>query len=598
VKAAPAPTSVPPGLSLPQDFPPLAAPSAPPPIPPPVQRKVTIKNIKAVVPVVPASSVRLAALSKDLHIGEQAATGAKATIPIAPLVYQDNPKNGSSKDGALEDHQESRPAAPSESSKLDKDVTPTANPKAADKKQRPGKIDIAAAKDASDADSTDIRSTVGEATSALGLSQPSTPATAASQPSFSRLKQPRTIRVCREDMLPASPGVLPSAATSRQASRRPSLTSADRPDTPASEKISDNASFTTGSRSRANSPPPSKVGSAPLRQVTKSQQKKERQARAKLAESVAKVEEVPAKVEEVQAPILGRKKKTKKEKAQGTAESTPTVTRPTSPVPKEEALEARVVSGPAPVTPVKESKKNGPKAAPEPDTPSSPATPAGTDQQKIAQTAAAIFASLLKAGEITASAADLFKPVHGINHRFEAIEPTFAATDDSMSDDQARLLEHGEPIHINNGPNNQVIVLPDRRALRGLTAEQAARYLDLRKQALFNGDVPSLQALDGLIPPPPPVDAVLAISNPKGATKNKKLGNPFTAPTGGPEPVLSNAAVLDGTTIEGMVHRQASMSVAEAEQALLLSRKETEILEKKLNVVLKKNRRLLFGNAH
>lgn len=43
--------------------------------------------------------------------------------------------------------------------------------------------------------------------------------------------------------------------------------------------------------------------------------------------------------------------------------------------------------------------------------------------------------------------------------------------------------------------------------------------------------------------------------------------------------------------------RRPVMDVDEAEQALLSSRKETELLEKKLNALIKRNRKLVFGNA-
>lgn len=555
----------------------------------------------------PALSTRPAITHKDSQSVERAPADVEETPLDVPVTTKNDLQTG--EDQATEKDEASKPALIHKPSDLDEVAIATTNIKTAEKKQRPSKLDIAAAKDASKATFTGAKSTAGETTSGVSLSQPSTPATAASQASAStRSKQPRTIRVSREDVQqqPASPGTLASATTSRQASRRPSLTSAHRPDTPASEKVSDYASITSASISRANSPPPNKVGSAPVRQVTKSQQKKERQARAKHAEAATKSEEVPSKTEEVQAPIFGRKKKTKKEKTQGTAESTPTATRPTSPVPKEEDMEAKFTPAPAPVTPVKENKRNASKAvsdSKEPDTPSSPATPAGADQHKTQLTAAAIFAHLQKAGEISASAADLFKPVPGINHRFEVIEPSDTATDNPISDDQRRLLNHGEPIHIDKGRNNQVVLLPDHRSLRGLTVEEATRYVQLRKRDWLNGDVPSHQALDGLIPPLSPVDAEFAVSSAKSAIRNKRLDNPFMSAVAESEPDASDnadngTAVLAGTVGGGIIHRKATMNVADAEKDLHERKKVTEQWEKKLNAVLKKNRRLLFGNSH
>jgi len=477
-----------------------------------------------------------------------------------------------------------------------------------DKKQRPGKLDITAAKEVSkktaepgDAFVDNTKAATkgrGESSSGFGLSQPTTPETAASQayiPSAVRQKHPQTMRVPPMPKPEASsPGM--AANSSKQASRRPSFTSIHRPDTPASEKISDTISFT--STSRANSPPPSKLGSAPVRQVTKSQQKKERQARAKQAEQVegsSKAEEPAAIIEEVQAPIIGRKKKTKKERTQGTADSTPTVTRPTSPVYREEVVEEKAAV--APLTPGKNGKKGVSKIGAEvkePDTPSSPATPASGEQQKASLTAAAIFQSMLDAGDITAAAKDIFNAVPGLNHRFEILESDFAEDNDSLvSDDQHRLLVQGEAIQIEKGPSNHMVMFPDRRALQGLSAAQASRYLELRKQALIYGDVPSHQALDGLIPAPPTVNLAAVSSTPHRGSKQKKLSNKFHIPIPQPE-----TAGIQKYGDESLTNKKPTMSPAEAERELLASKKETEVLEKKLNALLKKNRRLLFGNSH
>ena len=501
---------------------------------------------------------------------------------------------------------------PSITSDLKEKRTATSSYKTDDRKQRPEKLDIAAAKDksrivgreAATMEATRI-TRKGDDLSGLDLSQPPTPGTSASQSSVTstvRQHQSRATRIPPVPKAEASPpGFTPS---NKQTSRRPSLASINRPGTPTSERISDNASFTSATVSRASSPPPSKVGSAPVRQVTKNQQKKERQARAKQAEGTVKADEPAAKVEEVQAPIIGRKKKTKKEKPQGTADSTPTATRPVSPVSKEDMLEglAAPAPAPAPATPPKETKNGLSKVAAdvkESETPSSPATPATSEQQRASLTAASIFAGLLKAGEVNATAADLFKTVPGLNHRFDSIELESVGVEDP-SEDQLRLLDQGEAVHIEKSPNNHVIMLPGRRPLRGLSAEQASRYLELRKQALFNGDVPSHQALDGLIPAPPPVSVAAMSSMSQRASKQKKLVNRFSTPIAETEPssVQKRRNASAGTFDENMLNRKPTLTVAEAEQQLSAYRKETEVLEKKMSALLKKNKRLLFGNAH
>lgn len=93
------------------------------------------------------------------------------------------------------------------------------------------------------------------------------------------------------------------------------VSGAHRPETPASQDVSDSASIISASvsASRTSSPPPSsKVGSAPVRKTTKSQQRKARKEAQKKTAAI----EVAAKPSEPEehAPIIGRKKKQKKEK--------------------------------------------------------------------------------------------------------------------------------------------------------------------------------------------------------------------------------------------------------------------------------------------
>lgn len=534
-------------------------------------------------------------MQKDSQPSEQAGSTEPDTHSV-PEAMKPKPKEGRVSSSISEARITSRSTDPS----------PAQSSKPADKKLRPSKLDIAAAKDAMKKDQA---STVtAGVTSSLAPSQPTTPATAVSQASASSATRPNQLRAIRvppppkTETRPTSPAVAPTNA-SKQISRRPSITSIDRPGTPASERLWEDMSFASTSLSRANSPPPSKVGSAPLRQFTKSQQKKERQARAKQAEEASKVEEPPAKAEEpMQAPVIGRKKKAKKGKTQGSADSTPTVTRPTSPVPKDgEIVEEKA----APVTPVREGKKTAPKIAAdikELDTPSSPATPASNDPQKSSLTAASIFASLLKSGELSPNVADLFKSPPGLNYRFEGLELDLAVADESMvSDSQMHSLDQGEAITIQKSPTNHVIVLPDRSALRGLTAAQAARYLELRKQALANGDVPSNQALAGLVPVLPHVSLPVARFTSRTSSEDQKLPNHFAASTPGPTPLSAHMrkyGTLEGARDENFMKRVPGMTIEAAEQALAISRKETEVLEKKLNALIKKNRRLLFGNVH
>ena len=535
-------------------------------------------------------------MQKQQQQSDQAGSTEPGTNSVPEVSEKYKPKEDEASSSVPEAKTASKPSEPS----------PASSSKAANKKLRPSKLDIAAAKDTTK-EERNSTNTSGVASGPVP-SQPTTPATAISQASASSATRQTQSRANRAPPLPkaetrpASPAIAP-AVTSKQASRRPSVTSIDRPGTPASEKFSDNMSFVSTNMSRANSPPPSRVGSAPVRQFTKSQQKKERQARAKQAEEASKAEDLPAKDKEpMQAPIIGRKKKAKKEKTPGSTDSTPTVTRPTSPVPKEEEVMEEKAE---PVTPIREGKKPASKIAAdikEPDTPTSPATPASNDPHKASLTAASIFASLIKSGELSPTVSELFKPVQGLNYRFEGLDLDLGGADDSMvSDIQMHSLDQGEAITIQKSPTNHVVVLPDRSALRGLTAPQAARYLELRKQALANGDVPSNQALAGLVPVLPQVSLPFARLTSGTSSEDRKLPNHFATPTPAPTPYSAHMrkyGATEGPGNDDFSKRIPGVSVEVAEQALALSRKETEALEKKLNAVLKKNRRLLFGNAH
>ena len=500
-----------------------------------------------------------------------------------------------------------------------------------DKKRRPGKLDIAAAEDATKKGSSSSKPDNGSGETAIGgglatapgLSQPPTPATIVSQTSAAsatRQKHHKTVRkppVPKSDTPPqlnsASPGFDLSSTPSKQASRRPSFTSIHQSGTPVSEKFSDNASYTSASMSRANSPPPSIVGTAPVRHVSKSQQKKDRQARAKLAEVFENTEK-PIKAEEpVQAPIVGRKKKTKKTATQGTADSTPTATRPTSPAAKEHAEEK--ADDPPHVTPVKENKRSTPKTAAdsrEPEIPESSATPTTSETQKPPLTAASIYASLKKAGEITASISELFKGVHGLNHRFDAAPELDLSADQVpvLSGAQTHHLDQGEPIVIDKGPNNNFVILPDRTVLRGLSHEHATRYVEMRITALSSGAFPSKEALDAFLPKLTPLTTLAAAPpevTPRSTTSRNALHNHFLSSSSSSsshndQPSSSGSRSGGGGGLgdddNDWISKQVQgLSVDEAERNLLAARKETEGFEKKLNGLLKKNRRLLLGSA-
>ncbi|KAL8925283.1 MAG: hypothetical protein Q9208_003573 [Pyrenodesmia sp. 3 TL-2023] len=504
-------------------------------------------------------------------------------------------------------------------------------------KRHPGTLDLEAAKNGIDdklglLDTSKTSAKANEdipasTTTASATSQPDTPVTTISQASgvnVGKSGQPRTIRVLptsrhgtpqrtstasgSKDSTTATPANIPS--------RRGSLSSTHLPGTPVSERISDNVSMTSTSMSRANSPPPSKVGTAPVRHVTKNQQKKDRQAKAREAEQASKAEEPSAKAaleEPVHAPIIGRKKKQKKATSRGTADSTPAVTRPTTPQPHDEDIPEQ--EEPAPSTPITGGKEAKTAAESEAGTPITPAGQSLNDQpQSRSINPGAIYAALRRSGEISAFSANVFRPVLGINHRFDIDthsldQPETSTLPPPLTDAQNRHLDQGEPLCIDQPNNRCTIILPDRRTLRGLSSEQASRYLALRTQALATSTT-LYHAGHG---PAPPKQPRLPSSS---AANVPFLPNPFlseaeqapsafsTAASHIPQIFGSGAnptAYLDEVTIpRGGGERRATgpMSVEEAEAAFAASKRETEGLEKRLNKLLTRNRRIVFGGGN
>ena len=118
---------------------------------------------------------------------------------------------------------------------------------------------------------------------------------------------PKTLRVVPTTKSDVPPLHSPRSIVSRGVSL------AQRSETPASEIISDTASVISSSfsTSRAGSPPPNvRVGSAAVRSTTKSQQRKQRKEALK---QETKAIADSSKESEEHAPIIGRKKKQKKD---------------------------------------------------------------------------------------------------------------------------------------------------------------------------------------------------------------------------------------------------------------------------------------------
>ena len=529
-----------------------------------------------------------------------------------------------------------------------------------ERRQRPGRLDIAAAKDAIKTDTeaaqwsselkkpgTPSKVKKQNDSAALTTSQPQTPATAVSQHSESpapRQNQLRTIRVVPKAKVenpprptaaaaapPTAPNLAKSSPASKELSRQPSVASINHPGTPLSEVISDNASLTSTSISRPSSPPATKAGSAPVRQTTKSQQKKERQARAKVIDEARADDSAPAKVtqeESIQAPIIGRKKKVKKAATGGTAESTPVESRPASPGLTKAAEAEKEISASASNAEglkkdvkkdVKDALQKGAERRLAEKTDERTSSKSSESPQKNPLAATTILSDLQRLGDVNLTTLEFFRNPAGINHRMDLSQAELADpyAIPSFSDGQFRSLHQGEAICVELGNDKRVVVLPNRQVLRGLGKEQARGYLDLRQRTLSSlGSAvyhPNSHGIDSYLYAPQPVsnfeaNGVDPFAFALGTAGKYEYGNARDMASHASSQLPHNSSVLpaswgtgvdQGMSVEGQgASQSAMMTVEQAEQAMLAARKEAETLEKKLNVLVKKNRRFVFGSGH
>ena len=383
----------------------------------------------------------------------------------------------------------------------------------ATKRKHLGKLDIAAAVDKqSQTTSTapaDIgtpnkqQRTISQPPSAPSI--PASPSVGVSSPVIKTL--PRTLRVVqtatpKTEAPPAIPSApTPSAvAAGKLPSRKPSVASMNFPGTPSSEHVSDNMSMTSASQSRANSPPVpgvSRVGSAPIREKTKSQQKKDRQERAKAKEEEEKARLLKGDAiaeEPAQEAIVSRKKKEKKEKAPKpvkpkevveksepvTTDTTPTVSRPVSPGPQEKEVPAKIE------TPMPTPIRTPSMPLQSPHEPSPPPTPTLSPAQIVAELRAAkpeiqkALDSLFR----TSGAASL-KSGQNIIPK-DLSNPASWKTDFNIKltkDEVDALLKHAVPAIQYGGEEGRIwdrgMVTSSGAHIRALNQELERRFLDL-----------------------------------------------------------------------------------------------------------------------
>ncbi|QQK42577.1 Putative CCR4-NOT core complex subunit Not4 [Penicillium digitatum] len=363
--------------------------------------------------------------------------------------------------------------------------------------------------------------------SAIG-SRPDTPQTFASRLSDSPApRQPRILRVV-ETPKPETPPIVtaPSVPASvvggtKSRSRRQSMSSTSIPDTPADVGWEADY-YPSTSASRANSPPASsRIGSAPVRSMTKSQVKKERKQKAKEAEA-KKVEIAAVNEEPVQAPIMGRKRKTKK--APTTTVSTanaPAPSRPekASPVKPASALPVKAELKVDTTTKKVKAKETKPVREPTPppveeppvhkETPVEPWRTNNTVGQLVKDSEALgraikdlfvertkplheLLAEMHKSGELDLNKSSLFNPSN-LSQRTDmkctAEDYDYLQCPNELTEEDRKTLLRGEPVRIGDDfLKTRCLITPRGCVLRHLEPEEEERYLELEKNMTGTSD--------------------------------------------------------------------------------------------------------------
>ncbi|KAF5541734.1 CCR4-NOT transcription complex subunit 4 [Fusarium napiforme] len=512
---------------------------------------------------------------------------------------------------------------------------------------------------------------------------------------------PKTLRVIAtpkaEAPPPASPALTMASVALPGTSR--AVSGSYRPDTPASEMISDNASVVSASvtHSRASSPPPSRIGSAAVRTTTKSQQRKQR--KDVLKQETKLIAEAPIAEAEVHAPIMGRKKKQKKEKpvkaTQPDASTIPETPadEPSQPPSQQEPVkeperEAEEKPAKSKTSQKKSIKSKGKtkevETQPAPPPPASPKESSPDAQEPPARPQpdpASVFSEVKNT--LWASSVDklqLFKPIANGSSRtdYSAAKNNANKAEHckdcsckcgEIQDDDLAALRAGKPVrkqfHVDG---SRMLITPNGDCIRGLTPEEEDAFLELQAaiantaenpgsfiaprhqpgsgafslikgRAVPNGR-PNIFPATAQLQSQDPIgklqreDALSYINQyvlprlnlgatnmgfPKGASPTKDAAaaslNSLAPYFYGPDAAAGvgiysppdGARAMQDFSSAGMSSEERGknfgmgvggmplMSVEDAEGALAAARRETEKLEKGLNQVIKRNRRLVLG---
>ncbi|KAH0524746.1 hypothetical protein TsFJ059_007207 [Trichoderma semiorbis] len=510
---------------------------------------------------------------------------------------------------------------------------------------------------------------------------------------------PKTLRVVpssiKTETRPASPSPLPIPNV--PAVGKPGHS--HRPGTPASEMISDTASVTSFSVSisRAGSPPLSKVGTAPIRGTTKSQQRKQR--KDVLKQETKTLAETPKTEEAEHAPVIGRKKKQKKEKPAKEVNAMSSATISTEAL-KDEATPLSKDDGKPLVdsdnerlktdsrgytNKDKQDTRNSAKevneaivSSPTPSL-SKAAEPADKTVERPQSSPASVFADIRES--LCTSAPDklqLLKPVSSNSSRPEhnSLNQLSKRGDckesscrcGEMQDADLAALRAGRPVRKQfHTDGSRMLITPHGDCIRGLTPEEEDTFLALQTAIAATAENPAafvaprhqpssgaFSLIKGRAVPngrpnifPSTVqpqsqdpigklqreDALSYINQyvlprlslgatsmgfPKGASSTRDSASlnslapyfygPDAAAGVGIYSTPESARAIQDFAAPGMsldeigkgaaassIGNMPLMSVEDAEAALTAAKRETEKLEKGLNLVIKRNRRLLLG---
>ncbi|KAI5284474.1 CCR4-NOT transcription complex subunit 4, partial [Ascosphaera aggregata] len=383
------------------------------------------------------------------------------------------------------------------------------------------------------------------ASSIAAGSHPATPLISAKIAEVTSVQVPQKARVLR---LVDTPKSEPSVSTSfsstttsvqghEPAPGRPSVSSA----TPAEANSEYAPSLASATASRASSPPPSRIGSAPVRSMTKNQQKKERRMKAaKQVEAKTGEGTVAQQEEPEQAPIISRKRKTKKipeSSVSSKTDASAKVEKEKDRQKKKEKEQEKQEKGKESKT-VKENEGSKQVAqqgmVKEPrevvnakETVSVSATPKRSDspgpEGEPAWASNNTFEQLFHDCEITGDSikhcfierlpalADIYTDMHmagelDINAPLHNPPPLSLRTDIKCSaadfakirlpirltSEHRKMLSKGHPVRINSDsedPKGRCLITPGGTVLRHLSAADEDRYLQLEKEIALTDDL-------------------------------------------------------------------------------------------------------------